>query len=97
VAGINYILSIEIKIALVLPQRDAKYAPIKLYPTPVPCCDAPPPGLPCHTCGRLSLPSVEHLNHHRPSVLNRDLTCSAVNGEFPCSAIDRELSCSAIS
>jgi len=34
---------------------------IQLWPTPALGHNAPPPSIPCHTCGPLSLPSLKHL------------------------------------
>jgi hypothetical protein len=43
--------------------RDVIYPAIKLYLAPAWGHNAPPPGIPCHTCELLLPLYVEHLNH----------------------------------
>ncbi len=69
---------------------------IEFYMTHVLGHDAPPLGLPCHTCRPLSSPSIKHLNHHQPLVVNEKFTCSTINKKFPCFVVNKELSCSII-
>ncbi len=65
--------------------------------SPTPGHNAPPPGLPCHTCGPLSLSYVEHLNHRQSPIINENFTCFVINKKFPCFVTNKYFPCSAIS